>query len=1098
MNNTRGSFQVVHWLRRAAFGAVLLATAACAPAAQQAGARDQAAQGTLTILGTTDVHGWLLPYDYYTGKETANGLARLAPIIDSIRAAQPGPTVLIDSGDLLQGNPLNFVFARLNENETHPVARAMNLLEYDAAAIGNHEFNYGIAHLNAVARQARFPFVSANIFRAGTQEHAYRPFTLVERTIGGRPVRVGITAVTPPGVLLWDRDNVRGRLDFREIVGSVRPVVAEMRRRGADVVVVAAHGGLEGTSYDTAATGVPIENASAAMAREIPGIDVIFMGHTHRELADTAIAGTLLLQAKNWATSLAVAELQLTAAAGGKWRVASKRGRIFRPAPGPLPPSRLATELRDAHERTRAYVARTIGRSPVAWSAREARVRDTPILDFINEVQRRATGAELSGTAAFSLSAELPAGPITVADVAGLYIYDNTLKAVRISGQQLREYLERSAEFYLPCPAGRCERLVNPNVPGYNFDVVSGVDYTLDLARPVGQRVVRLERGGRPVAPTDSFTIALNNYRASGSGGFSMFADAPVVYDRGEGIRELLIAEIERRGQVEPANYFRANWQIVPEPLVERALAEQTRPATPGGEAHGGSTRQSAAGAKRLRVLATNDFHGNLLPTRPSFARGRDMGGAAALAAYFTRETSADAPTVLIDAGDVMQGTPLSNLTGGRSTVDFYNRVGYAAAALGNHEFDWGVDVLRERIAQAEFPWLAANIYVKGTDTLPSWVQPVAMVTRPGCAAGAPACDSVRLGIIGIATESTPTTTKPSNVVDFAFGDEAEAIDRWVPRLRAQGADFVVVTAHSGAFCERDNPQQCAGDIVDVARRLRNRPDLIVSGHTHSQVNTVVNGVPIVQGNSYGTRFSVVDLRRVSADSVAVHVVGQPTTFVDEISPDTAVHALVRRYEEEIGPRVNRVVTRLAQPLEREGGEYALGNLIADAQRAATGTQIAIMNNGGIRTPLAAGPVTYGDLFRLQPFANTLVTMQLTGAQLLSALEHAVKDGDVDAHFSGIRLRYDPRAPRGQRIVSALLDNGEPVTRGGLYTVTVNDFLAEGGSGFDMFKQGRKLTRTGTVDLDALVQYLERRPKPLPVPVTNRVTAAPGAARAAG
>lgn len=535
------------------------------------------AAGRLVVIGTTDTHGWLLPYDYYTGRATDNGLARLVPQIDSVRAANPGRTVLVESGDLLQGNPLDFVHSRLAAGETHPVAAAMNFLRYDASAIGNHEFNYGVPHLDAVQAQSRFPWLSANTFRAGTDQHAYRAYTIVERTVGGAPVRIGITSVTPPGVAIWDRDNVRGRLDFRDIVASVRPMVAEMRRQGADVVVVAAHSGLEGSSYDTAATHVPTENAAAAMAREVPGIDVILMGHTHREVADTTIGGALVMQAKNWGTSLAVAELDLERGAGG-WRVAGKHGRILRPARNATAPAFEAL-LATAHQRTREYAARRIGTSSTAWSAARSRVEDTPILDLINEVQRRASGADLSAAAAFSLEARIPAGPITVADVAGLYLYDNTLKAVRISGAQLRAFIEKSAEYYLACPGARCEKLVNPAVPGYNFDVVSGVDYTIDLSKPVGERVTRLQRDGRDVAPADSFTMAINNYRASGSGGYSMLIGAPVVYDRGEGIRELLIAEIERRGAIAPEDVFRRNWNLAPEPLKERAAGEQGAPA---------------------------------------------------------------------------------------------------------------------------------------------------------------------------------------------------------------------------------------------------------------------------------------------------------------------------------------------------------------------------------------------------------------------------------------------------------------------------------------------------------------------------------------
>ena len=549
--------------------ALALAAAACARPPQPGPAQRE----TLVVMGTTDLHGWLLPYDYYTGKATNNSLASLVPAIDSVRTANPGRTVLVESGDLLQGNPLDFVYSRLQPGEAHPLVRAMNLVGYDAAAIGNHEFNYGIAHLDAAVAQARFPWLSANIFRAGTNEHAYRPYAFVERTVGGRTVKIGITSVTPPGVAIWDRDNVRGRLDFHDIVASVRPVVAEMRAQGADVVLVAAHSGLEGSSYDTAATHVAAENASVAMAREVPGIDVILMGHTHREVADTTLNGVLVVQAKNWGASLAVVTLGLERA-DGHWRIAEKHGRILRPVEGRVD-ARLQAELAPAHERTRQYVARQIGMSAEEWTSELARTRDTPILDLINEMQRRVTGAELSATAAFSLTSRIPRGPITVADVAGLYIYDNTLKALRISGAQLRAFLEKSAEYYLPCPGSACARVTNPAVPGYNFDVVSGVDYTLDLTRPVGQRVVRLERNGRAVMPADSFTMAVNNYRASGSGGYSMLLGAPVVYDRGESIRDLLIAEIQRRGRIAPADVFVRNWEIVPAALAERAAAEQ-------------------------------------------------------------------------------------------------------------------------------------------------------------------------------------------------------------------------------------------------------------------------------------------------------------------------------------------------------------------------------------------------------------------------------------------------------------------------------------------------------------------------------------------
>ncbi|MQA89196.1 MAG: hypothetical protein GEU90_03015 [Gemmatimonas sp.] len=508
-----------------------------------------------------------------------------------------------------------------------------------------------------------------------------------------------------------------------------------------------------------------------------------------------------------------------------------------------------------------------------------------------------------------------------------------------------------------------------------------------------------------------------------------------------------------------------------------------------------GSTAAAARGdgvgstpaLKRLRVLGTNDFHGHLRPTTPPWANGREVGGGPALAAYFQRaRDEVDAPTILIDAGDVMQGTPLSNLTSGRSTVDFYNEVGYTAAAIGNHEFDWTAETLAERIEQAEFDWLSANIFVAGSDTFPTWATPTTMVSLPGCAAGPPACDSVHVGIIGITTQTTPTAAMPSHVAPFAFGDEAEAIDRWVPVLRDGGADFVVVTAHEGAYCGIGPTENCRGPMMDIAARLTQPPDLIVSGHTHTLLSITPSGVPVVQGGSYGTNFSIVDLERVSADSVAVHVRAQPPTFVDQVVPDPEIERLLDRYLAEVGPILDDVVATLEAPLLRHGPEYPLGNLIADAQRTTVGVQVAIMNNGGIRTDLGSGPVRYEDLFRVQPFGNTLVTMTLAGEALLRALEHPLNGGRSAGHVSGVRVRYRRNGEPGRRIVEAILDSGEVIRAHGQYRVVVNNFLAEGGDGFDMLLEGADVEHTGIVDLDALIDYLAALPSPTPVPPVGR------------
>ena len=531
----------------------------------------------LVVAATTDVHGYLRGWDYYTNRpDSARGLSRAATIVDSLRTANPGRVVLLDAGDLLQGSPLAYVAARMHPEQPSPVIAAMNVMRYDAAAVGNHEFNYGVPELRRAIAQAAFPFLAANAVRTTTGAHAFESWTIVER----RGVKIGIVGATTPGSDLWDRDNLAAaHLTVRDAVPAIDDAVRAVRAHGADVVLVTLHAGLdEPSSYDTAGTGVASENVAARVAHEVPGIDLIVYGHSHKEMADTVIGGALLMQPRNWAASVAVAHLELQRAAG-RWTVARKSSRIIRAA-GHAEDPRVLAATADMHRLTVAYVTAPIGSTPVAWRADSARVVDTPLLDFILDVERRAAGTDLASTAAFSLGASLGAGNITVAELAALYPYDNTLRAVRITGAQLREYLEQSARYYRTLGTGGS--LVDQSVPGYNFDVVSGVDYVIDLSMPAGRRITSLTRNGRPVTPTDTFTMALNNYRQTGGGGYAMLDGAPVVYDRQQDIRQLLIDEVRRRHVLRPQDYAARNWRLEPAAAVGEAYRAMHRPPAQG------------------------------------------------------------------------------------------------------------------------------------------------------------------------------------------------------------------------------------------------------------------------------------------------------------------------------------------------------------------------------------------------------------------------------------------------------------------------------------------------------------------------------------
>ncbi|HEX7546184.1 MAG TPA: 5'-nucleotidase C-terminal domain-containing protein [Gemmatimonadaceae bacterium] len=1016
----------------------------------------------IVVASTTDVHGRVRGWDYFADTaESTRGLSRVATIVDSARDANPGRVVLVDAGDFLQGNPFTYAAARIDTTLPNATIAAMNAMHYDAVTIGNHEFNYGVPALRRAITAATFPLLAANV-SGGPDPAAWRPYTIVER--GG--VKIGVVGATTPGSMLWDAANLR---EARVSIGAMLPAIAKAvgaaRAAGADAIVVVAHAGISGESnYDTLATGA--ENPLVQVAHDVPGIDLIVFGHTHREVADTTINGVLLTQPRNWAASVSLAHLVFEKS-GGTWSVASKHASIVRAA-GHREQAAVVAAAERGHASARTYASTVIGRTAVRWSAESARVADVPIMDFIAETMRRASGADLASAAAFSTTVRIAAGPVTVAQLAQLYPYENTLRVLRISGAQLKAYLEQSAKYFRVMGSGDVARVAaDPAIPGYNFEVVTGVDYVIDLSRPPGDRITGLARHGTPVRPDDSFTVALSNYRAEGAGGYTMLRGAPLVYDRQQDIRQLLIDEVTRRGTLDPADYFTRNWSLAPAALAAKAAAgvraERPFETATGGEARGaGRGEAGTARATTIRIISTNDFHG-ALEARPDGNFGM-RGGAAQLAAMIRRaesECSGACASLWLDAGDEFQGTPASNLAYGRPVTDLFNALGLAASAIGNHDFDWGVDTLRARIRQAHYAMLGANIrYTDGRDV--PWIRQDTVVMRGG----------VKIGIVGIATTLTPSTTKASNVEGLRFDDPVATVNTHAKSLRARGADLVIVVDHDGGFCNRETG--CRGEIFDLAQRLTEPVDAIVSGHTHSLVTTVVKGIAIVQALSSGRAIGVIDLPVARAARAETR---EEVRMVktDSITADPAIEAMLSGATQSVAPIVARPIATVAADMPRRGDQYALGNLIADAQRAAARADVAVMNNGGIRADLRAGPVSYGSLFEIQPFANMLVRVTVRGADLRAYLESFVARGAPRVHVSGVVARYDLARPPGARIVSAEV-GGVPLDDGRQYTVAYTDFMATGGDGLGLAKVSLKQEPLGIVDLDALIAFMQSQP----------------------
>jgi len=490
----------------------------------------------------------------------------------------------------------------------------------------------------------------------------------------------------------------------------------------------------------------------------------------------------------------------------------------------------------------------------------------------------------------------------------------------------------------------------------------------------------------------------------------------------------------------------------------------------------------------RLQVLHTNDFHGRFVTEEVG---GDSIGGSAVLAAWFdSARVRFDGPTVFLSGGDVMQGTAVSNLSWGRAAIDLHNRKGLDAAALGNHEFDWGVDTLRARVAESTFPWLGANVVEESTGTHPDWIRPWTIIEREG----------VRVGVVGIALEETPRIVMRGRTEGLRFEAEAPAINRSVRELRGAGVDFVLVALHVGAVCAEPGDEDgtdpsarssgCRGHLVDVVEALTEPVDLVLGGHTHLRNNFEVNGIPVLQAPAYSRGVTVTHLERGADGRVTAPYRAILPPRAAEVDPDTAVARVVEEWFGEIRPVLERPVATLASELsnaQRLPVENPAGNLLADAQRWGTEAQVGLVNNGSLRRSLPAGPVSYGTLYEFQPFQNELVRLHMDGALLKEVLEHGLTDGGEPwVHLSGIRVDFHPTAPSGARVIRILREEGgAAVAPGDSVTVGTTEFLALGGDGFSMLERAR-MERVGRVDVDALILYLESLGDPVPAPEVGR------------
>ena len=570
----------------------------------------------LRLIGTTDVHANILGYDYYRdAPDPTVGLARAATLIAAARAETEN-SLLVDNGDFLQGTPLGDYAAKLlteQPDALHPMISAMNQIAYDAGALGNHEFNYGLDTLDAALKGARFPILSCNVFRPDGAPR-FPPWIIIERvckdeTGATRTLKIGVVGFTPPQILQWDQSALAGRVSVGGIAETARRVLPQMRRAGAEIIVALCHSGISRTPPSPRE-----ENAAVALA-EVGGIDALFAGHQHLLLPGEdfvgapdvdalrgALAGVPACMAGFWGGHIGLIDLKLVLS-DGKWQVASSEvstRAIFRRDRDGLT-SLVAEDVAvakltaDAHKATLAYVRAPVGDLQAPIHSYFALISDDPSVEIVNTAQRWYVERlvphvqVLQGLPILSASAPfkcggrggpdyftcVEAGGIAIKHVADLYVYPNGMRVVKVTGAQVREWLERSASLFLRIDPQITapQPLLDRNAVSYDFDVIDGVSYEIDPTQPAryddqgrivdpqARRIVNLRFAVAPLDEQAEFLVVTNSYRANGGGSFPGCDGSSIIYEAPDGNRDALMRYIAETGHVDPRRA--PNWHLV-------------------------------------------------------------------------------------------------------------------------------------------------------------------------------------------------------------------------------------------------------------------------------------------------------------------------------------------------------------------------------------------------------------------------------------------------------------------------------------------------------------------------------------------------------
>lgn len=1044
-------------------------------------------QVKINILATSDLHGRFMPWEYATNSAYKTGsLARVATIVKEIKKANPN-TIVVDNGDTVQDNSSQIFF----QDDLHPMMVGMNLIGYDAWTLGNHEFNYGVPTLEKVMKQFNGKVLTGNVYKPDGSALA-ASYTIVEK--GG--VKVGIIGMTNPNITKWDKANLEG-YKVTSPIEETKKAIAELKGK-VDVMIGVIHVGPT-EEYGN-------EDGADVIAKACPELTAIIAGHAHSVVPENKVNNVVISEPGRYGDNVVNLEITFTKDSTGKYTIANK-ATDFKTS---LIASKDYEPDADFSAKLKSYDDKAIADSKIVIGKLEggdlvapdavkgiptAQIQETAMIKLINDVQMYYTGAEVSAAAAFSTTANIKAGDITKAGTSDIYKYDNTLYKLEVTGKQLKAYMEWSATYYNTFKPGDLTISFNETIRGYNYDMFSGVKYDVDISKEPGSRIVNLTRmNGTAIKDDDVLTLAVNNYRSN-----SQLSSYGPVYKEGEAlpktlekdvlngaaVRDLIgkyIVEV-KKGVIKPEydNNWKVignNWDTKLREAAVKAINEDkiALPVSADGRTPNVKSLTEVdlvvkgilpAGDKYkvIDILSINDFHGSLKQD------GKNA-GIAKLVGEINKAKVANPNTIFVGAGDLYQGSAQSNLLNGKPVVEGLKEAGMVASAIGNHEFDWGSDKIAGWAKDGGFEFLAANLYNRTTNQIVDYAKPYKIVE----------IDGVKIGFIGLITQELPTLVKAEYVADVVVKDPVEILPGLIEKVKADGAQVVVALTHLGA-----SQDSKTGVITGEAADITKVPglDAVIAGHSHKEVAGNVNGVPVVEayynGRNLGNIKLVLD-KKTNKLVASLALLDKLYNRADTLTENAAVKEMYEKYTADLEPILSvKIGVVKVDMIKDNTTPNLLGEWSADLMRKVAGTQIGIQNGGGLRVSIEKGDLTIGKMYEFMPFDNTLVTVDLTGAQLKEAIEVGIGNEKIAfGQIAGVYAKYDLSKPFGERVIAMALENGDKIDPNKLYSVVTNDFMITGGDGYTVFAKGKNIVNLAIPIRDAMVEYVKKNPTVAP------------------